>query len=67
MWLKYGTPQSFYYYFTKEYLGPGISVLDDIPILMDEYDFYEDIYFDKIKEKNISKAIKIKGIYEYVK
>ena len=33
---------------------------------MDEYDFYEDIYFDKIKEKNKSKAIKIKGIYQYV-
>jgi len=33
---------------------------------MDEYDFYEDVYFENIKEKNNNKAVKIKGVYEYV-
>jgi lysyl-tRNA synthetase class 1 len=33
---------------------------------MDEYDYYEDVYFGKIKEDNPAKLSKIKGIYEYV-
>jgi lysyl-tRNA synthetase, class I len=49
----------------KRIAGTRHIGLEDIPILMDEYDFYEDIYFNKIKEKNIPKATKIKGIYEY--
>jgi lysyl-tRNA synthetase, class I len=66
MWLKYGTPQSILLLLYKRISGTRHVSVEDIPNLMDEYDFYEDIYFEKIKEKNKSKAIKIKGIYEYV-
>jgi lysyl-tRNA synthetase, class I len=65
MWLKYGTPESLLLLLYKRIAGTRHISLDDIPILMDEYDFYEDIYFNKIKEKNIPKSTKIKGIYEY--
>ena len=66
MWLKYGTPQSILLLLYKRISGTRHVSVEDIPNLMDEYDFYEDIYFEKIKEKNKSKVIKIKGIYEYV-
>jgi len=66
MWLKYGTPASILLLLFKRISGTRHIGLDDIPTLMDEYDYYEDIYFDKIKENNNSKKIKLKGIYEYV-
>ena len=66
MWLKYGTPQSILLLLYKRISGTRHVSIEDIPNLMDEYDFYEEIYFEKIKEKNKSKAKKIKGIYEYV-
>jgi lysyl-tRNA synthetase class 1 len=66
MWLKYGTPQSILLLLYKRIAGTRHVSIDDIPNLMDEYDFYEDIFFEKIKEKNKNKALKIKGIYEYV-
>jgi lysyl-tRNA synthetase, class I len=66
MWFQYGTPESLLLLLYKRISGTRHVGIDDIPILMDEYDLYEDIYFNKIKEKNINKAKKIKGIYEYV-
>ena len=66
MWFQYGTPESLLLLLYKRISGTRHIGIDDIPILMDEYDLYEDIYFNKIKEKNINKAKKIKGIYEYV-
>jgi lysyl-tRNA synthetase class 1 len=66
MWFQYGTPESLLLLLYKRITGTRHIGIDDIPILMDEYDLYEDIYFDKIKEKNTNKAKKIKGIYEYV-
>src|SRR5215216_170166 len=66
MWLRYGTPQSILLLLYKRIAGTRHVGIDDIPNLMDEYDFYEDIYFEKIKEKNKNKTVKIKGIYEYV-
>ncbi|MER5174827.1 MAG: lysine--tRNA ligase [Candidatus Nitrosocosmicus sp.] len=65
MWLQYGTPESLLLLLYKRIAGTRHIGIDDIPILMDEYDMYEDLYFDKTKEKNKSKAIKIKGIYKY--
>ncbi|HEY6534419.1 MAG TPA: lysine--tRNA ligase [Candidatus Nitrosocosmicus sp.] len=65
MWLKYGTPESLLLLLYKRIAGTRHIGIDDIPIVMDEYDFYEDIYFNKVKEKNKSKLTKIKGIYEY--
>jgi lysyl-tRNA synthetase class 1 len=66
MWLKYGTPESILLLLFKRIAGTRHVGLYDIPALMDEYDFYEDIYFDKIKENNQAKVIKIKGLYEYI-
>jgi lysyl-tRNA synthetase class 1 len=66
MWFQYGTPESLLLLLYKRISGTRHVGIDDIPILMDEYDLYEDIYFNKIKEKNINKSKKIKGIYEYV-
>ncbi|MEJ7642612.1 MAG: lysine--tRNA ligase [Candidatus Nitrosocosmicus sp.] len=66
MWLKYGTPESLLLLLYKRISGTRHVSIKDIPNLMDEYDLYEDIFFDKIKEKNKNKTTKIKGVYEYV-
>ncbi len=65
MWLKYGTPESLLLLLYKRISGTRHISIEDIPNLMDEYDLYEDIFFDKIKEKNKNKTTKIKGVYEY--
>ncbi|CAN5333106.1 lysine--tRNA ligase [soil metagenome] len=65
-WLKYGTPESIMLLFFKRIVGTRVMGLEEIPSLMNEYDFYEDVYFDKIIEENKAKVVKIKGIYEYV-
>jgi lysyl-tRNA synthetase class 1 len=66
MWLKYGSPESILLLLFKRISGTRHIGLNDIPILMDEYDYYEDLYFNKIKENNNSKLVKFKGIYEYI-
>jgi lysyl-tRNA synthetase, class I len=66
MWYRYGTPQSLLLLLYKRIAGTRHVSIEDIPIIMDEYDLYEDIYFNKFKEKNASKATKIKGVYEYI-
>jgi lysyl-tRNA synthetase, class I len=66
MWLRYGTPESILLLLFKRITGTRHVGLDDVPALMDEYDYYEDIYFGKIKEDNPAKLTKTKGIYEYV-
>lgn len=66
MWLKYGTPESILLLLFKRITGTRHVGIDDIPTLMDEYDVYEDFFFDKLKESNAAKLMKIKGIYEYI-
>ena len=66
MWLQYGTPESILLLLFKRIAGTRHIGLDDVPALMDEYDYYEDVYFGKIKEDNLAKLTKIKGIYEYI-
>lgn len=66
MWLRYGTPESILLLLFKRITGTRHVGLDDVPALMDEYDYYEDIYFGKIKEDNPAKLTKTKGIYEYI-
>ena len=66
MWLKYGTPESLLLLLYKRVTGTRNVSVDDIPALMDEYDFYEDLYFGIAKEENLIKLAKIKGIYDYV-
>jgi lysyl-tRNA synthetase class 1 len=65
-WLRYGTPESLMLLFFRRIVGTRVIGLREIPLLMNEYDMYEDIYFGKISEKNSAKRIKINGIYEYV-
>jgi lysyl-tRNA synthetase class 1 len=66
MWLKYGSPESILLLLFKRIIGTRHVGVADIPALMDEYDFYEDIYFDRIKENNQAKLTKLKGLYEYI-
>jgi lysyl-tRNA synthetase class 1 len=66
MWLRYGTPESILLLLFKRIAGTRHIGLDDVPSLMDEYDYYEDVYFGKINEDNLAKLTKIKGIYEYI-
>jgi lysyl-tRNA synthetase, class I len=66
MWLRYGTAESILLLLFKRIAGTRHIGLDDVPSLMDEYDYYEDVYFGKINEDNLAKLTKIKGIYEYI-
>ena len=66
MWLEYGTPESLLLLLYKRVTGTRHVSIDDIPSLMDEYDFYEDLYFGTASEENQIKLAKLKGIYEYV-
>jgi lysyl-tRNA synthetase class 1 len=65
-WLRYGTPESLMLLFFRRIVGTRVIGLREIPLLMNEYDKYEDIYFGKISERNSAKRMKINGIYEYV-
>lgn len=66
MWLRYGTPESILLLLFKRITGTRHVDLEDVPTLMDEYDNYEDVYFDKVKEDNPAKLTKTKGVYEYI-
>jgi lysyl-tRNA synthetase class 1 len=66
MWFYYGTPESLLLLLYKRVTGTRHVSLDDIPLLMDEYDYYEDLYFGIISEENQTKLAKLKGIYEYI-
>ncbi|MGA7601563.1 MAG: lysine--tRNA ligase, partial [Nitrososphaeraceae archaeon] len=65
-WLRYGPPESLMLLFFRRIVGTRVIGLQEIPLLMNEYDMYEDIYFGKISERNSAKRMKINGIYEYV-
>jgi lysyl-tRNA synthetase, class I len=65
-WLRYGTTESLMLLFFKRIIGTRSIGLVDIPTLMNEYDFYEDIYFGNVSEENKAKLAKLRGIYEYV-
>jgi lysyl-tRNA synthetase class 1 len=49
----------------KRFQGTRSVGIEDIPKLMDEYDYLEDIYFGVRKEKNEAKRIKNVALYEY--
>jgi lysyl-tRNA synthetase class 1 len=66
MWLRYGTPESILLLLFKRIAGTHHVGIEDVPVLMDEYDYYEDLYFGRTKEENAAKLTKIKGIYEYI-
>jgi lysyl-tRNA synthetase class 1 len=66
MWLQYGSPESILLLLFKRISGTRNVGLDDVPALMDEYDYYEDVYFGRTSDYNLAKLTKIKGIYEYI-
>lgn len=65
-WLRYGTPESLLLLLYKRISGTRHVGVEDIPNLMDEYDFLEDIFFNISTEENIAKRAKLRGIYEYI-
>lgn len=65
-WLKYGSPQSILLLLYKRITGARELDTDDIPMLMNEYNELEDIYFDKMKIDNEAKKVKLKGLFEYI-
>lgn len=65
-WFRYGTPKSMLLLLYKRITGARELGFEDIPVLMDEYNELEDIYFGKIKIDNEAKLVKSRGLYEYV-
>jgi lysyl-tRNA synthetase class 1 len=65
VWLRYGSCKSLMLLMLKRFQGTRSVGIEDIPKLMDEYDYLEDIYFGVRKEKNEAKRIKNVALYEY--
>ena len=65
-WLGYGTKESLLLLLYKRISGTRHISIEDVPNLMDEYDFLEDIFFGSIIEENFLKRTKLRGIYEYI-
>jgi len=65
-WLTYGMPKSILLLLYKRITGARELGFEDIPVLMDEYNELESIYFGKTKVDNEAKLVKSKGLYEYV-
>jgi lysyl-tRNA synthetase, class I len=65
-WLKYGTPESLLLLLYKRISGTRHVGIDDVPNLMDEYDFLEDVFFGVANEENTAKRTKLRGIFEYI-
>jgi lysyl-tRNA synthetase class 1 len=65
-WLRYGTPESLLLLLFKRISGTRQVGVEDIPLLVDEFDLYEDVFFGKVRLDNNEKLAKLKGIYEYV-
>jgi len=66
MWFRYGSPESIMLLLYKRITGTRHVGLDDVPVLMKEYDDLEDVYFGKAEEENPAKLTKERGLYEYL-
>lgn len=64
-WFRYGTPKSMLLLLYKRIAGARELGFEDIPVLMDEYNDLEDIYFGKVKVDNEAKLTRLRGLYEY--
>ncbi|RLG01318.1 MAG: lysine--tRNA ligase [Thaumarchaeota archaeon] len=65
LWYRYGTPQSLLLLLFKRIVGTRILTIETIPRLMDELDYLEDVYFERIKIGNEFERERLKGLYLY--
>jgi len=65
VWYRYGSPQSLNLLLFKRFVGAKIGSIDSIPPHMDELDDLEDIYFGRVKIKDLKDRSKLSGLYEY--
>jgi lysyl-tRNA synthetase class 1 len=66
MWLRYGSPQSLLLLMFKRIVGTRTISPTIVPLYMDEYDWLEDVYFEKVQIPNRMERIRLRGLYEYV-
>ncbi|MEM0079911.1 MAG: lysine--tRNA ligase [Nitrososphaerota archaeon] len=64
-WYKYGVPESLLLLFFKRVTGTRTISYEIIPKIMDELDFLEDVYFNKVKIDNVMEREKLRGLYLY--
>jgi len=65
LWYRYGTPESLLLLLFKRATGTRILTLQTIPKLMDELDYLEDVYFDRVRIPSELERAKLKGLYLY--
>jgi len=65
LWYKYGTPESLLLLLFKRATGTRILTLQTIPKLMDELDYLEDVYFERVKVPSELERAKLRGLYLY--
>ena len=65
VWFRYGTCKSLMLLMLKRFQGTRSVGIEDLPKLMDEYNYLEKIYFEERKEKNEAKRRKNVALYEY--
>lgn len=66
-WLRYGAPESLILLMLKRLAYARVVDLEEIPKLMDEVNYLEDVYFGKEKVKNEKERAHLRRLYEYVK
>ena len=64
-WLQIGTAQSLLLLLYKRIKGARQLGLEDVPLLMNEYNELEDIYFGKTRLNNSERESRLRGLYEY--
>jgi len=66
-WLRYGAPESLILLMLKRLAYARVVDLEEIPKLMDEVNYLEDVYFGKVKVNNEKERMHLRRLYEYVK
>ena len=64
-WLKYGSPQSLMLLLLKRFVGARALDVTDIPAYMNEFDYFEDVYFGIKKPKDEKELARLRGLYLY--
>ncbi len=64
-WLQYASPESLRLLMYKRIVGARNVSVEDVPLMMDEFDALEDYYFSRKRDPNQMKDAKQRGLYEY--